>query len=226
MNPHVPEEYGGLGLPGFDGMLVGEELSWGCAGIADLDHREHARFCAGHALGERRPEGEMAAAARRGADPVLVRPHGAERRLGRLRHRDDRGPPRRRVRHQRLEDVHHERRPRRLARRLRLDGQEQGPQGPVRVRRPDRPRRRRRREAPGQDGSARDRHVRDRVRRRQGARREPARRGGRGLQDRHEDARLHAARAQPPAPSGSHRQRSTTRSSTRRRGCSSASRSR
>src|ERR671930_1975689 len=34
MNPHVPEEFGGLGLPGFDGMLVGEELSWGCAGIA------------------------------------------------------------------------------------------------------------------------------------------------------------------------------------------------
>ena len=34
MNPHVPEEYGGVGLPGFDGMLVGEELSWGCAGIA------------------------------------------------------------------------------------------------------------------------------------------------------------------------------------------------
>ena len=34
MNPHVPEEYGGIGLPGFDGMLIGEELSWGCAGIA------------------------------------------------------------------------------------------------------------------------------------------------------------------------------------------------
>jgi acyl-CoA dehydrogenase len=34
MNPHIPEEYGGLGLPGFDGMLVGEELAWGCAGIA------------------------------------------------------------------------------------------------------------------------------------------------------------------------------------------------
>ena len=34
MNPHIPEEYGGLALPGFDGMLVGEELSWGCAGIA------------------------------------------------------------------------------------------------------------------------------------------------------------------------------------------------
>jgi acyl-CoA dehydrogenase len=34
MNPHIPEEYGGLDLPGFDGMLVGEELAWGCSGIA------------------------------------------------------------------------------------------------------------------------------------------------------------------------------------------------
>src|SRR5215207_10057301 len=34
MNPHIPEEYGGFGLPGFEGMLIGEELSWGCSGIA------------------------------------------------------------------------------------------------------------------------------------------------------------------------------------------------
>ena len=33
MNVHLPEEYGGLGLPGFAGMLIGEELSWGCSGI-------------------------------------------------------------------------------------------------------------------------------------------------------------------------------------------------
>src|SRR5438477_9340452 len=33
MNVHVPEEYGGLGLSCFDGMLVGEELYWGCSGI-------------------------------------------------------------------------------------------------------------------------------------------------------------------------------------------------
>jgi acyl-CoA dehydrogenase len=33
MNLHVPEEYGGLGLNAFDGMLVGEELNWGCSGI-------------------------------------------------------------------------------------------------------------------------------------------------------------------------------------------------
>src|SRR5215208_7168384 len=34
MNLHVPEEHGGLGLNAFDGMLVGEELNWGCSGIA------------------------------------------------------------------------------------------------------------------------------------------------------------------------------------------------
>jgi acyl-CoA dehydrogenase len=34
MNLHVPEEYGGLGLGTFDGALIGEELSWGCAGMA------------------------------------------------------------------------------------------------------------------------------------------------------------------------------------------------
>ena len=33
MNVHIPEEYGGLGLPAFDGMLVGEELNFGCSGI-------------------------------------------------------------------------------------------------------------------------------------------------------------------------------------------------
>ena len=33
MNLHVPEEYGGPGLPAFDGILVGEELYWGCSGI-------------------------------------------------------------------------------------------------------------------------------------------------------------------------------------------------
>ena len=33
MNLHVPEEYGGLGLGAFDGLLVGEELYRGCSGI-------------------------------------------------------------------------------------------------------------------------------------------------------------------------------------------------
>jgi acyl-CoA dehydrogenase len=34
MNVHIPEDLGGTGLPAFEGMLVGEELSWGCSGIA------------------------------------------------------------------------------------------------------------------------------------------------------------------------------------------------
>ena len=33
MNPHIPDELGGAGLSAFDGMLIGEELSWGCSGI-------------------------------------------------------------------------------------------------------------------------------------------------------------------------------------------------
>jgi acyl-CoA dehydrogenase len=33
MNPHIPEELGGSGLGGFEGVLIGEELCWGCSGI-------------------------------------------------------------------------------------------------------------------------------------------------------------------------------------------------
>src|SRR5438874_9903584 len=33
MNVHVPEAHGGLGLGAFEGMLIGEELCWGCSGI-------------------------------------------------------------------------------------------------------------------------------------------------------------------------------------------------
>src|SRR5919201_5009520 len=34
MNPHVPEELGGPGLSAFEQILIGEELAWGCSGIA------------------------------------------------------------------------------------------------------------------------------------------------------------------------------------------------
>jgi acyl-CoA dehydrogenase len=33
MNLHIPVEYGGLGLGSFDGILVGEQINWGCTGI-------------------------------------------------------------------------------------------------------------------------------------------------------------------------------------------------
>src|SRR5439155_23457108 len=34
MNPHLPEELGGAGLGGVESVLIGEERSWGCSGIA------------------------------------------------------------------------------------------------------------------------------------------------------------------------------------------------
>src|SRR5919197_701366 len=34
LNAHVPAEFGGPELSGFDGMLIGEELAWGCSGMA------------------------------------------------------------------------------------------------------------------------------------------------------------------------------------------------
>src|SRR2546425_893625 len=33
MNAHIPESYGGLELRAFEGLLIGEELCWGCSGI-------------------------------------------------------------------------------------------------------------------------------------------------------------------------------------------------
>src|SRR5690606_18508880 len=34
MNVHVPAEYGGMGLGTLDGVLLEEELGWGCTGVA------------------------------------------------------------------------------------------------------------------------------------------------------------------------------------------------
>jgi acyl-CoA dehydrogenase len=33
MNTHIPEEYGGSGLGHLEGLLIAEELAWGCSGI-------------------------------------------------------------------------------------------------------------------------------------------------------------------------------------------------
>ncbi|MCA9573722.1 MAG: acyl-CoA dehydrogenase family protein, partial [Myxococcales bacterium] len=33
MNTHIPAEYGGLELGAVDGILIAEELAWGCSGI-------------------------------------------------------------------------------------------------------------------------------------------------------------------------------------------------
>jgi acyl-CoA dehydrogenase len=36
MNAHIPEEYGGAGASFIDGVLITEELGWGCSGILDF----------------------------------------------------------------------------------------------------------------------------------------------------------------------------------------------
>ena len=33
MDPHIPEDYGGAGASAMDGVLIEEELGWGCSGI-------------------------------------------------------------------------------------------------------------------------------------------------------------------------------------------------
>ncbi|KAJ0408944.1 hypothetical protein P43SY_002823 [Pythium insidiosum] len=33
VNPHIPERYGGLGLGALDGVIIGEELAYGCMGM-------------------------------------------------------------------------------------------------------------------------------------------------------------------------------------------------
>lgn len=33
MNTHIPERFGGLGLPALDACIISEELAWGCTGI-------------------------------------------------------------------------------------------------------------------------------------------------------------------------------------------------
>ena len=86
-----------------------------------LDRRERARRRPRDHRRHRRAEGDVAAAADRAADPLLVRALRARCRLRRRAPEDDRRAPRRRVRPERLEDVHHERRLRRLDGRLRED---------------------------------------------------------------------------------------------------------
>ncbi len=192
MNLHLPESARrprALGVRR-DARRRGAEL--GVLGDRDVDPRQRPRRGADPDRRHRGAEARVARAARRGADPRLLRALGAGRRLGRVGDPDHGRQEGRRVRRQRLEDVHHERRPGVVDRVLRLDGPVEGAQGALRLRDPDGRRRRHDREAPRQDGAARDRHVGGRVPGRRRARGEPPRRRGRRVQDRDADARLHA----------------------------------
>ena len=92
MNVHLPAALGGLELPCFEGILVAEELNWGCSGIGTSIGANG--LAAGPILiaGLGGAEEEVARTARRGSRPRLLRTDGAGSRLGRLRHPDDRCP--------------------------------------------------------------------------------------------------------------------------------------
>ena len=226
MNLHVPEEYGGLGLGCFDGMLVGEELYWGCAGIGTSVSANGLGSGPVIIAGSDEQKAKWLTPAHRGADPLLVRPLGARRRLRRRVAQDDSGSRRRRVRHQRLEDVHHERRLRGVDGRLREDRPEGRLEGDVGVHRPDGHARRHDREASRQDGAARDRHVRVRA----PGRARPGRRTGSARRATASRSRWRRSTSRGPAPrsarSASRRRHTSMRSSTRRSASRSTCRSR
>ena len=129
MNLHVPEEYGGLALSTFDGMLVGEELNWGCSGIGTSIGANGLGSGPVILAGSEEQKATW-------LPPLLESPilcsfglsePGAGSDVARLKTTAVRRGGR--VRPERLEDVHHERRPRRLDGRLREDRSAKGHRG-------------------------------------------------------------------------------------------------
>ena len=193
MNLHIPEEYGGLGLSTFDGLLVGEELYRGCSGIGTsitanglgagpvilfgsdeqkatwLPPLVESPILCSFGLSEPGAGSDVAAlsttAVREGDEYVLS---GSKTFITNAGYADVDG-------------------------RVREDRPEGRPPRHVRVHRPDGHARRHDRVAPRQDGPALDRHLGVRAPGRPRPRREPDRRGGRRLQDRDGDARRHAS---------------------------------
>lgn len=45
MNPHVPTEYGGLGLGTFEGCLISEEFAYACTGIQTAMEANNLGVC-------------------------------------------------------------------------------------------------------------------------------------------------------------------------------------
>ena len=214
------EEYGGLGASCADGARGDRG---GLQGLCDQrpDHRRpgarHARPQAGR---NGRAEAAVPAQARLRRVACGLRAHRA--RLGlRLRSHAQRGAARRRrVRHQRLEALHHERRRRRPLHRLRQDRAGRGPLRDLGVRR--------RGVQPGLRGRpdrAEDGHQglddrRDLLQRHADPGGQPPRRGGRGLQDRDAHPRPLPARDRRPgarARAGGDRLRARVRARTARR---------
>ena len=94
--PDEPPRPGGVRRPRprrFDGMLVGEELNWGCSGIGTSLGANGLGAGPVIIAGTDEQKATWLPPLARGADPLLVRPLRAGRRLGRRAAEDDRRAP-------------------------------------------------------------------------------------------------------------------------------------
>ena len=110
-----PEEYGGQGGDYYSSLVLAEEIVARPVRRPGDGRRGADRHgdAADPRVRHRGAEARVGGAGDRGREDPLPGHHRARRRLRRGRHQDPRRARRRRVRHQRLEDLHHQRPPRR-----------------------------------------------------------------------------------------------------------------
>ena len=222
-----PEEYGGQGGDYYCNLVLAEEITR----LELRRPRDGRRGAHGHGhaadppVRHRGAEAGIPGAVDQGREDLLPRHHRAGRGLRRRRHQDARRPRRRRVRDQRVEDLHHERPPRRLHRARHEDRPRRGLRRLHALPRRHGPARRRAREEAREARHARLGHRAARLPGRARARRRGPRPGRQGLLPHHVGAPGRAAdrrgRLRRRAPSAA----STRRSSSPRSAPRSAARS-
>ena len=190
-----PEEYGGQGGDYFCNLVLAEEMVHSDSGGLAMGVAVHTDMATPpvHLFGteEQKQRYLVPAIARR--EDLLPRDHRARRRLRRLGHPHPRGARRRRVGDQRLQDLHHQRPPRRLHRARGQDRPGRGPRRHQPLPRRHGPAGRRAREEAREARHARVRHRAARVPGRARARGRAARPGGQGLLPHHVGAPGRAA---------------------------------
>ena len=194
MNLHVPESLGGPELSAFDGMLVGEELNWGCSGIGTSIGANG--LAAGPILIAGTDEQKREWLAPLVSEPILgcfgLSEPGAGSDVSGIQTTAVAKGDDYIVNGSKMFITNAGKASWMVC--FASTDKSKGHRGPDGVRDRNGRRGRHDREAPRQDGPARDRHLGRGVPGRRRALGEPPRRGGRRLQDRDADARLHAPR--------------------------------
>ncbi|MEJ7717489.1 MAG: acyl-CoA dehydrogenase family protein [Thermoleophilaceae bacterium] len=113
-----PEEYGGQGGDYYASLVLAEELAKADCGGLGMGIAVHTDMATPpiHLFGTEEQKQRYLVPSIRGREDLVPGHHRARRRLGRIRAQDPRGPRRRRVGDQRVEDLHHQRHARRLHR--------------------------------------------------------------------------------------------------------------